>query len=231
MEAEQGTTPTTLAPPAVSALRAGAGVMERSLSEDIREEREDLREAAEQTMNVIVDLNVDGTIRWVSPSWVDVIGTQPDSVTGTALADLIIGDNPNIFADVVESMKKDDSRSQFLRFAVKLGPLSKLVPVESPKDTQDATTPPAAVDLEAQGIMVYDGSDGSESHVSYSPYSCLAAHVLTVTCALLDHVDDTAMDSSSGDQDRPPARDCRVIGLRRPASRQLPQPACRAGNR
>ena len=50
-----------LAPPAVSSLRAeAAGVpMERSYSENIREEREELREAAEQTLNVIVDLNLD----------------------------------------------------------------------------------------------------------------------------------------------------------------------------
>ena len=50
-----------LAPPAVSQLRAQAGgQMERSLSADIREEREDLREAAEQTLNVIMDLSLDG---------------------------------------------------------------------------------------------------------------------------------------------------------------------------
>lgn len=35
------TTPSTLAPPAVSSLRAGAGVIERSLSEDIRREHSD----------------------------------------------------------------------------------------------------------------------------------------------------------------------------------------------
>jgi len=58
-----------LAPPVVSHLRAQAAGsnMERSLSADIREEREDLREAAEQTLNVIMDLSLDGTIRWVSP--------------------------------------------------------------------------------------------------------------------------------------------------------------------
>jgi serine/threonine-protein kinase RIM15 len=72
-----------LAPPAVSQLRAQAGgQMERSLSADIREEREDLREAAEQTLNVIMDLSLDGRIRWVSPSWTDVIGTTLESVKG-----------------------------------------------------------------------------------------------------------------------------------------------------
>lgn len=164
-------TPNMLAPPAVASLRAG--LMERSLSEDIRDQREELREAAEQTLNVIMDLNLDGTIRWVSPSWTDVIGTQPESVTGTAIADLMVSEDKSVFTTIVESMKKDDSRSQFLRFAVRLGPLSRLFPLENVKEDGE---PPdnAAIDLEAQGIMVYDGASGGESHVSLNdcPRSC-----------------------------------------------------------
>jgi serine/threonine-protein kinase RIM15 len=165
MEEVPATMLNTLAPPPVASLKAGA--MERSLSEDIREEREELREAAEQTLNVIVDLNIDGTIRWVSPSWVDVIGTQPDSVVGTAIADLIVSENPNVFSEVAEGMKEDDRRSQFIRFAVKLGPLSKLLPSDMPKspDGYVELAEPTVVDLEAQGIMVYSGASGGESHV------------------------------------------------------------------
>lgn len=160
--------PTKLAPPAVTSLRAQtAGVMERSLSEDIREEREELREAAEQTLNVIVDLNLDGTIRWVSPSWVDVIGTQADDVQGTSIAEVVVSEPTTIFTDVVESMQKDDSRSQFIRFAVKLGPLSQLLSLEDIKEPE-AETEPQVVDLEAQGIMVHDGGSGGGSHVGYA---------------------------------------------------------------
>lgn len=159
----------TLAPPAVMSLRVEAAAqMERSLSEDIREEREELREAAEQTLNVIVDLNLDGTIRWVSPSWVDVIGTQPEAVKGAPMADLIVSDNRGVFAEVVESMKKDDSRSQKVRFAVSLGPLSKLLPIDDIAEPESPDTPPRFVDLEAQGIMVYDSVSGGESHVRAS---------------------------------------------------------------
>src|SRR5277367_5690627 len=118
-----------LLPSAVTNLRVqDGGPMERSLSADIREEREDLREAAEQTLNVIMDLNLNGDIRWVSPSWTDVIGTSSESVQGKPIADLLLGDNKDMFTEVVESMKKDDSRSQILRFHVQLGPASKLAP-------------------------------------------------------------------------------------------------------
>jgi serine/threonine-protein kinase RIM15 len=163
---------TMLAPPAVAHLRSNAGLMERSLSADIREEREDLREAAEQTLNVIMDLSLSGIIRWVSPSWTDVIGTTPESVKGKSIVDLLLGDNTGVFAEVVDSMQKDDSRSQIVRFTVALGPASKLLPSISDiqqHETEEGTADPDVIqtlDLEGQGIMVYDRSSGGESHVS-----------------------------------------------------------------
>lgn len=191
-----------LAPPAVTSLRAQAGVMERSLSEDIREEREELREAAEQTLNVILDLNLDGTIRWVSPSWTDVIGTLPESVKGTAMADLIVSENKTAFADTVECMKKDDSRSHRVRFAVTMGPLSRLLPIEGLQDQEpneaDAGIP-EAIDLEAQGIMVYDGVSGGESHVSI--HTAFTSLTFLLTRRLLDYVDDPTLYCTQGDQD------------------------------
>jgi serine/threonine-protein kinase RIM15 len=162
-----------LAPPAVSKLRAQAGgVMERSLSADIREEREDLREAAEQTLNVIMDLSLDGTIRWVSPSWTEVIGTTLESVQGKPVKDIVVSENKEVFGEVVESMKKDDSRSQIIKFAVQLGPASRLAPLpEQSTSVVESEAPesqpsPAIIELEGQGIMVYDRSSGGESHVS-----------------------------------------------------------------
>jgi serine/threonine-protein kinase RIM15 len=162
----------TLAPPAVAQLRVETGgQMERSLSADIREEREDLREAAEQTLNVIMDLGLDGTIRWVSPSWTDVIGTSFESVQGMAIKDLLVSDNREVFTEVVESMKKDDSRSQIIRFSVQAGPSTKLVAADNLNETareggEGAATASAIIELEGQGIMVYDRSSGGESHVS-----------------------------------------------------------------
>lgn len=140
--------------------------MERSLSQDIREEREELREAAEQTLNTIVDLNLDGTIKWVSPSWTDVVGTPFDKVNGIPISDLIVSENKTVFTDVVESMKRDDSRSHRVRFAVQLGSLSKLRTAEDLGEINIQDLEPQAADLEAQGIMVYDSVSGGESHVS-----------------------------------------------------------------
>lgn len=173
----------TLAPPAVTALKVEAAAtqpsnrvsMERSVSMDIREERADLKEAAEHSQNVIMDLELDGRIRWASPSWKEVIGTDPESVQGTRISELLI-DNQTAFDDAVESMKKDDSRSQIIRFHVAMGPHSVLKvgsPTSASEDGQDLPRTPVeedqrALSLEAQGIMVYDRTSGGESHVSLS---------------------------------------------------------------
>lgn len=164
---------------------------------DIREEREDLKEAAEQTLNVILDLGLDGCVRWVSPSWKDVIGTSQDSVRGKPIADILLT-NKTAFADAVESMKKDDSRSQIIRFSVEMGPESVLraPPLDSPIDADGDVEEPGEVcepdntlSLEAQGIMVYNRSSGGESHVSQTAKSNCAS----VANISQDHVDDSSV--------------------------------------
>ena len=169
-----------LAPPAIAALRqedgGGRVPMQRTESMNIRDEREDLKQAAEQSLNVILDLGLDGIIRWVSASWKDVVGTPVDSIKGTPIADLLLS-NVNAFAEAVESMKKDDSRSQILRFQVRMGDASVLrvkplaIKQEEQDEKQDQEEDVAGgedevLSLEGQGIMVYDRSSGGESHVS-----------------------------------------------------------------
>ena len=181
-----------LAPPVVNHLRSTAGLMERSLSEDIRVEREDLRQAAEETLNVIMDLGLDGIIRWVSPSWTDVVGTSTESVQGTPIIDLLLDENKTMFQDAMANMKKDDSRSQIIKFTLALGSKSKLaLPASAPEpveegmeafieeDTQEKVQ---TVTLEAQGIMVYDrAADGADDHANRGSHvSCFSTRDLLI---------------------------------------------------
>lgn len=196
----------SLAVPAVSNLRQENGAsrvpMERSHTADMRAERDDLKDAAEQSLNVILDLSIDGTIRWVSSSWTEVIGTSVESVKDKPIADFLLF-NKDAFADAVESMKKDDSKSRIIRFRVKVGPLSVLRQnaarkAGSPegKDVEEEnTTEEQVLNLEGQGIMVYDRSSGDESHV------CTRANRCTRIRAndLADYVDVTTLQSSQRD--------------------------------
>lgn len=184
--ADNGSTnPQFLAPPAVTALRQEARninpKMTRSMSDDMREEREDLKEAAEQTLNIIVDLNLDGRIKWVSPSWRQVVGSAPESVEGRLISDLLLG-NKDVFRDAMEAMKEDDSRSRFIRFSVQMGPDSVLKyapesrPVEiedegegkqtnEPTDSSQGEVDRNVLTMEGQGIMVYERTDDEAGHV------------------------------------------------------------------
>ncbi len=200
-------------------LRVEAGAMERTISQDMREERQDLREAAEQTLNVIMDLTLGGVVKWMSSSWSDVVGTDPATVTGKPIEDLLLDENKEAFKKAVESMAKDDTRSQIIRFKVAFGPTSKLLPSPQLETTDDNAHVVeriqregdfGTIDLEGQGIMVYDRSSGGESHVSDRkpprPY-CR-------TNIPADYVDDKAVGRTTPDQDRFTRHCCRGPWLR-----------------
>lgn len=212
-----------LVPPAVAAIKEDAARqgahranMERTISMDIRDEREDLKKAAEQSMNAMLELDLEGKVRWVSPSWQDLTGHSAAGLIGKPISDCLL-DNPTVFADCVDAIRQDDSKSKIIRFAVKL-PESfwsdqtpeggeetseKAEPLDEPvdvtksqdddkdsavvhidngsekKDDEEAiATPddqqveaqddkPVAVDLEAQGMLVYDRTTGEESHTMW----------------------------------------------------------------
>ncbi|KAL4996772.1 hypothetical protein BDV10DRAFT_186863 [Aspergillus recurvatus] len=180
-----------LTPPAVNALRQEARSVDprilptmRTLSSDnIREERENLREAAEQTLNVIVDLDLEGRVKWVSPSWKQVVGTAPETIERRLISDVLV-DNKSAFCDAIESLKEDDSRSRFIRVSVQLGPDSVLKYSPEPQPLKREQTDgadsameqpspeveehgPAILNLEGQGIMVYDRTAEGVAHTMW----------------------------------------------------------------
>ncbi len=150
--------------------------LERSLSMDIREEGRDLKDAAEQSLSVILDLDLDDKIRWVGQKWLDVVGTSPEKVQGKPIEDLLIGDK-SVFAEATKALRKDDHNSKVIRFSVQMGPRSLLKPARNDDKMADADADwegerrsdesTLLINLEAQGIMVYDRATGSESHVSH----------------------------------------------------------------
>lgn len=190
MAGNNGNVSQFLAPPTVAALREEArtpsyhrlAIDRRSYSEDMRAEREDLREAAEQTLNVILDLGLDGRVNWVSPSWRQVVGTDPDSVEGKVISD-VLWNNKTCFQDAIKSMNEDDSRSRFIRFSVLMGPDSMLKPSKIPSTQEDGEAASEDVAeypnyvreeegadvlcMEAQGIMIYDRSGDGEGHTMW----------------------------------------------------------------
>lgn len=166
--------------PTVAALKYDAGVgpephkvvMERSFSQDIQAGAQELKDAAEQTRNIILDLGLDGIIRWVSPSWTDVVGTKLDSVKGTQISQYI-RDDKDVFERSIAALKSNDSKSQFVKFAITtshtgaLGPMLDVSSSHSEKEDDESQDEKCILELEGQGIMVWDRSTGGESHTMW----------------------------------------------------------------
>ena len=175
-----------LAPPVLAAIKneevAARVRMERTASQEIREERQDLKDAAEQSVNVVIDLGMDGTVRWVSPTWRNVIGTPVDEIQGKPITNILYESDTNPFMDAVDSLKQDDSRSHIIRFRTRLGRDSVFLDegfwTESSSEEDQVEIgrhqeKERIVTLEGQGIMVYDRGSGGESHVSHN-IGCLS---------------------------------------------------------
>lgn len=171
-----------LEPPAITAIKHDAfqsgplarHAMERSFSQDIQEGTQDLKEAAEQTRNIILDLSLDGVIRWVSPSWTDVVGSDLAAVRGQKIS-RFISDDPTVFDTAIEALRSNDSKSHIVKFAVKVHTSSDMAPIIPLQDGQEPGPESlsldeagrATVELEGQGIMVYDRSSGGGTHTMW----------------------------------------------------------------
>ncbi|RPB17505.1 hypothetical protein P167DRAFT_1242 [Morchella conica CCBAS932] len=147
--------------------------MERTPSMSIRAEKEDLKEAAEESFNVIMDLNLDGKVRWVSPSWEDVIGTPRDTVHDKPISDFLL-DDKEVFKSAVEQMRIDDTRSCRVRFSVAMGSKSTWSGEETTAGQEEAfpmeevqEEAPHVLHLEGQGIIIQDKQDGEPSHTMW----------------------------------------------------------------
>ena len=162
--------------PTVAALKYDAGVgpephkvmMERSFSQDIQEGTQELKVAAEQTRNIILDLSLDGIIRWASPSWTDVVGTHLEAVAGKPIAQYIKSDNKAIFEKAISNLKTNDNKSEFVKFAIETTRSSSLGPMlDNSAEETKAYDEPVLLELEGQGIMVWDRTTGGESHTMW----------------------------------------------------------------
>lgn len=142
--------------------------VDRTASTIMQEEGNDLRSAAEQSMNVILDLDLDGRIRWASPSWQELVGTTPESIQGKPIGELLPDHQKNVFADAVKSLRKDDSGSKVVRFSVSTGTTGKTQDDQSQRNggegsfgERQQSAEERLIDLEAQGITIYGETDSA----------------------------------------------------------------------
>lgn len=125
------------------------------------------------------------------PSNMLIFRTSRDSVLEKPISSVLLEDQKKVFERAVESMTGDNSRSHRIRFALPIGPNSRVpdgVPeaIKEVESTEDGKEPQSLLEIEAQGILIYDRKTGDNIHVrAPSMFDLLVIPLLT---ASLDYV-------------------------------------------
>ncbi|KAI9486921.1 MAG: hypothetical protein EXX96DRAFT_627509 [Benjaminiella poitrasii] len=115
------------------------------------EDLESLQEEAErsQSSTIIVELSLEKTlIEYVSPVWFDVVGTDPQSVIGHSVNQLLSSDDSQVFGAATEELLADDSHTVEVRFNV-LGENETLI------------------EMEGKGMLMYNRVTSEPSHTMW----------------------------------------------------------------
>ncbi|KAI8384454.1 uncharacterized protein BYT42DRAFT_529487 [Radiomyces spectabilis] len=114
-------------------------------------EDQGLEEAASRSQNstIIIELTLGTTVvQYVSPVWSQVVGTDPQSVLGTNIAHLLLGDDKNVFEVATEELLTDDSRTVEIRFTM-------------------SVTDAGSMEMDAKGMLMYNRVTSEPSHTMW----------------------------------------------------------------
>ncbi|KAG4303206.1 hypothetical protein PCK1_000544 [Pneumocystis canis] len=82
-------------------------------------EEQDLKQTAKesQRINILIELSLDGKFKWLSPSWEEIVGINPEKVIGRPISEFIFGDD-NVFTRATNVLLKDDSHIFRIHFNI-----------------------------------------------------------------------------------------------------------------
>ncbi|BFZ54873.1 rim15, signal transduction response regulator [Savitreella phatthalungensis] len=110
--------------------------------------------ATHRSRSVIVEIALDNTVSWVSPSWLDIIGESPAGLVGQPISTRIAGAQEDLFAAATDSLLRDGTKSARLRFWLSL--------------TQTSSSGlPQALEIDSHGILIHDRTSGEPSHTMW----------------------------------------------------------------
>src|ERR1700743_534431 len=126
-------------------------------------------------------LGMFGSFAWedIYVQLTDIPRTPCESIQGKPISSLLV-ENTDCFQRAIETMKRDDRKSYKIRFAVTMGSMSAFAqdPVEKAIAAETEGFRPEEVDevnnildMEGQGILIFDRTDGEASHVSFTKFS------------------------------------------------------------
>ncbi|SCU79107.1 LAME_0A07250g1_1 [Lachancea meyersii CBS 8951] len=143
-----------------SAISAPPSPSESSLSYD-----EYLKVATDTSASILMELNMDGRIRYLSSIWEDIVGTSVSDIVGQVISDILMGTDQDrsVFQRATDLMIREDC-SYRVRFLVECDlndTDAKTVP-----DSNLGASPvqPDTIELEAQGVVISSVIDNVPTH-------------------------------------------------------------------
>jgi PAS domain-containing protein len=136
--------------------------------EDIMELRAKAEEA--QHTNVVMELTLDDyTMQYLSPSWKEIIGTDPEDHIGAPISSMLATADGNIFEEATKRLLEDDSQTieVIFRFWCEVDAMRAAANITNEEDDDFAgaggSSGNASRELEGKGMLMYD-AEGTPSH-------------------------------------------------------------------
>ncbi|KAG8936033.1 hypothetical protein FRC02_004945 [Tulasnella sp. 418] len=106
---------------------------------------EKLREQAEhaQTSNIVMEISLDSEqIMWANEAWLDVVGTNPEDLLGTAMSDLLLPADADVFKEAIRQLRDDASHTVEVHFKMRVdsGPSNSPSADDDDSQSTDSTT-------------------------------------------------------------------------------------------
>ncbi|SCU77319.1 LAFA_0A01068g1_1 [Lachancea sp. 'fantastica'] len=124
-----------------------------------------LKVATDTSASILMELNMDGRIRYISPIWEDIVGTKVDDVVGQAVSDILVGteQDRSVFQRATDLMIREDC-SYRVRFLVEAEHSENDSKIDSDVTTVSTTLEPNTIELEAQGVVISDATNNIPTH-------------------------------------------------------------------
>ncbi|KAI8970228.1 hypothetical protein BDF20DRAFT_838604 [Mycotypha africana] len=137
----------------ISATAAASSIKQSSLDVTLDEQLGSLQlqEEAErsQSSTIIVELSLSTVaIQYVSPVWFDVVGSNPLSVIGHSITEILSSDDSQVFKAATEELLADDSHTVEVRFNVR-------------------SSEKSLIEMEGKGMLMYNRVTGEPSHTMW----------------------------------------------------------------
>ncbi|SCU90910.1 LANO_0D10242g1_1 [Lachancea nothofagi CBS 11611] len=128
-----------------------------------------LKVATDTSASILLELNMDGRIRYLSSIWEHIVGTSVEAIVGQSISDILVGSDQDrsVFQRAIDLMIREDC-SYKVRFLVESGSTGNSKTQTSSSAGSDngtaTTVKPELIELDAQGIIIAAGINNLPTH-------------------------------------------------------------------